>query len=253
MIYRFYILSLFLVFPSNNKKQANSNNSNIVPIERFEYSLHYGLFRVGKAKISYTPADSGCGYKLYAEARTTGVAKLFRHLNYSFDCCMDLENGWPLSTSMDFLEKNYRIQNKVFFDHESRSDSTIVHSQNSGQIVVKKGIYDVLSGFYYFRNNRISENMEIGKYISIETYYWDEVYDLKIKYMGTEIIKSKFGKIECLKVNPRTDIGRFFKTNNDMSIWFTNDKIHVPVKMIISLRYGTLKARLTKQIIKVNL
>ena len=253
MTYKFFILCLFLVFPSQFKRQANNYNSNSVPIERFEYSLHYGIFKVGKAEIINTLADSSCEYKLYAEARTTGVAKLFRHLNYSFDCYMDLEKGWPLSSSMDILEKNYRIKNKVFFDHESRSDSTIVHSQNSGQIVVKKGIYDVLSGFYYFRNDVISENMEIEKYTSIDTYYWDEVYDMKIKYMGKEVIKSNFGVMECLKVNPRTDIGRFFKTNDDMSIWFTNDKDHIPVKIIINLRFGTIKAHLTKQIIEDKL
>ena len=246
MIYKSYILSLFLIFSSHLKRQANITDSNIVPNERFEYSLHYRIFRVGKAKINYTPADSSCGYKLYAEARTTGVAKLFRYINYSFDCCMDIDRRRPLSTNMYFEEKKYHIQNQVFFDHDSRPDSTIVHSQNSGQIVVKKGIYDVLSGFYHFREDLISENLEIEKYISLETYFWDEVYNLKIKYMGKEMIKSRFGLLECLKFYPRTDIGRFFKTNEDMSIWFTNDNDHIPVQVILNLRFGTIKARLSK-------
>lgn len=253
MTYKFFILSLFLVFSSQFERQANIYNSNTDPIEQLEYSLHYGIFRVGKARISYTLADSSCGYKLYAEARTTGLAKLFRRLCYSFDCCMDIERKWPLSTKMYFNEKNYHIQNQVIFDHESRPDSTIVYSQNSGQTVVKKGIYDVLSDFYYFRKDVISENMEIEKYMTIETYFWDEVYDLKIKYMGNEMIKSNFGQIDCLKVNPRTDIGRFFRTNDDMSIWFTNDKDHIPVKLIIDLKFGTIKAHLTKQVVEDRL
>jgi len=246
MIYRVLILIILLTLSSQFTRQANIYSSKFRSNEQFEYTLHYGVFKVGRAAISNTRTDSGCGYKLTALARTTGMAKLFRRLHYSFNCCMDIENGWPLTTSMDMLERNYQIQNKVFFDHESRPDSSIIQSQHSGQIVVKKGTFDILTCFHYFRGNMISENMEIGKYENFDIYYWDEVYDMKIKYMGKEIIKSKMGKLECLKVNPRTDIGRFFKTNDDMSIWFTNDKYCIPVMIVVDFRFGTIKAHLSK-------
>ena len=59
--------------------------------------------------------------------------------------------------------------------------------------------------------------------ITIMTWFTDELYPIRLKYVGIEDIKTKVGRIRCLKFNPVTEKGRLFKQKK-MSFWFTSDK-----------------------------
>jgi hypothetical protein len=125
-----------------------------------------------------------------------------------------------------------------------REDSTVVNSQKSGIAVVPKEIYDILSGFYLLRKKYVSGPLQKGDTIFIKTYFTDEVFDLNIRYMGKEKVKTSFGKIKCLKFNPVTEVGRAFKTEDDMTIWFTDEPNFLPVKIRLELRIGSVRVEL---------
>ena len=54
--------------------------------------------------------------------------------------------------------------------------------------------------------------------ITIMTWFTDELYPIRLKYLGMEEVKTRIGKIKCHKFNPVTETGRLFKTEDDMSI-----------------------------------
>jgi hypothetical protein len=59
-----------------------------------------------------------------------------------------------------------------------------------------------------------------------------------MKYVGQEEIKTKAGRIECYKFNPVTEVGRLFKTQEDVSFWFSADKNFLPVKIRFDIFVG---------------
>jgi hypothetical protein len=60
-----------------------------------------------------------------------------------------------------------------------------------------------------------------GDIITITTWFTDELYPIILKYVGEEEVKIKAGKIKCYKFNPVTETGRLFKTEEDVSFWFS--------------------------------
>jgi hypothetical protein len=64
------------------------------------------------------------------------------------------------------------------------------------------------------------------------------LYPIRMKYIGLEEIRTRAGKIKCYKFNPVTETGRLFKTEEDVSFWFSADKNFLPVKIRFDIFVG---------------
>ena len=58
--------------------------------------------------------------------------------------------------------------------------------------------------------------------------------------MDTEI-----GKYRCLKFRPIVQKGRIFKSEEDLSVWITDDKNHIPVAAQAKILVGSIKLDIT--------
>ena len=67
---------------------------------------------------------------------------------------------------------------------------------------------------------------------------------LSSKYLGTEVLKTKYGKVECYKFRPYVQSGRVFKEKESLSLWVTNDKNRIPIRVKADLAVGSIKADL---------
>ena len=63
-------------------------------------------------------------------------------------------------------------------------------------------------------------------------------------FLGIEIIKTKFGLVECLKLRPYMESGRVFRDNEGIKLWVTNDENRIPIKVKADLRVGSIVANL---------
>jgi len=141
---------------------------------------------------------------------------------------------------MNINEGRYHKYNVVLFDHATRKDSAILTSNLTGIHITPQGIHDILSSFYWFRNHYLPviANFKKGDMIEMTTWFFDELYPLRMKYVGEEEIKTRAGKILCYKFNPVTEEGRLFKTQEDVSFWFSADKNLLPVKIRFNIFVG---------------
>jgi hypothetical protein len=96
---------------------------------------------------------------------------------------------------------------------------------------------------YYLRNQDLSKLKE-GEEISIKMFFDQEVNDFKLRMVGREIIKTKFGKFKTLKFRPLVQSGRVFKEQESVTVWISDDKNKVPLKIKASLAIGSLRADL---------
>jgi hypothetical protein len=72
----------------------------------------------------------------------------------------------------------------------------------------------------------------------------DQVWTLKTKYIGDEIIKIKAGKFKCHKFVPVVQTGRVFKSEKDLNFWITADENKIPILVKAKIPVGYVKLHL---------
>jgi hypothetical protein len=217
--------------------------------ESVYYSVQYGPITAGTGTLELKPVTYMGKEVWHAKlvGKTTGVADAIFTVLDIYESYIDPETELPVFTIRNIREGRYRKYNEVIFDHTTRTDSAILTSDLTGIHIAQKGIHDILSCFYYFRNNILPEKKELkeGEIITIMTWFTDELYPVRLKYIKTEDVKTKLGKIRCHKFNPVTETGRLFKTEEGVSFWFSADKNYLPVKIRFDIFVGAFTVEMT--------
>ncbi|MGO1585031.1 MAG: DUF3108 domain-containing protein, partial [Mesonia sp.] len=58
------------------------------------------------------------------------------------------------------------------------------------------------------------------------------------------VLKTKFGKVRCLKFRPYVQADRVFKKEESLTLWVSDDDNKIPVKIKAELAIGALEADL---------
>ncbi|XKW98485.1 DUF3108 domain-containing protein [Tenacibaculum maritimum] len=80
--------------------------------------------------------------------------------------------------------------------------------------------------------------------MNVNMFFDEKTHPFKLKYLGSEVLKTKFGKIKTQKFRPLVQAGRVFKAKESVTIWITADDNKIPIKMKASLSVGSLRAEL---------
>jgi hypothetical protein len=75
-------------------------------------------------------------------------------------------------------------------------------------------------------------------------FFDENNYDFKLRYLGKEIIKTKFGKVATVKFRPLVQAGRVFKEDESLTVWVSDDQNKIPLRIKASLAVGSLRADL---------
>ena len=210
--------------------------------EKVTYNIQYGIITAGTAILDLS-SDTLNGKEVFhskLSSRTTGLADaLFRVLDI-YESFIDPVTELPVKSIRNIHEGRYKKYNVVLFDHKTRADSSILNSDLTGIHIAPPQIHDILSCFYFFRNHilPVDTNLKKGELTTIITWFCDELYPIRLKYVGMDEVKTKVGKIMCYKFNPVTEKGRLFKTEEDVSFWFSADKNFLPVKIRFDIFVG---------------
>jgi len=233
-----YIVFILSIIPTIAKGQVSSYQVG----EKVTYSIQYGFITAGSGTLELK-SDTFNGREVWHSelaARTTGVAEaLFKVLDI-YESYIDPSTELPVKSVRNIREGHYRRYNVVLFDHKTRADSSILNSDLTGIHIAPPRIHDILSCFYYFRNNILPFDslLKKGQITTIMSWFCDELYPIRLKYIGMDEVKTKAGRILCYKFNPVTETGRLFKTEEDVSFWFSADKNFLPVKIRFDIFVG---------------
>ena len=235
------IALIIIFFMIANTSFGQSNSDKFVD-ETLEYSMHYGWIDGGVAtmSISETMINDDTLIYIKMDARSTGITDRLYKVRDIYESYVNPLTGLPVKAIRNISEGGDKYYNEVSF----HNDSNHVSSQKSGIIEVPDSTFDILSAVYSLRNSAIHSSLEIDSIIRLETYFGDELFPLLLRYKGIETIKTELGKISCHNFSPVTEVGRVFKTEDDMTIWFSEDKNFIPVRVEFELFIGSLRCDL---------
>jgi hypothetical protein len=240
-----FIIILLVLFSSDINGQVKTYK----PGEKVRYTIHYGVITGGVGSLEVNSDTLGGKEVLHAKfsARTTGIADAIFKVIDIYEVYIDPKTELPAKSIRNVREGRYRRYNVVTFDHETRRDSAILLSDLTGKHIAPKGIHDIISCFYYFRNHILPEGSKLkkGEILEINTWFTDQLYPIRLRYVGMDDVKVKGGKIKCYKFNPVTEVGRLFKTEEDVSFWFSADKNFLPVKIRFDIFVGAFMVELS--------
>jgi hypothetical protein len=69
----------------------------------------------------------------------------------------------------------------------------------------------------------------------------NEVYEMYIRYLGKETIKTKYGKFRAVKFKPLLIKGTIFEGGEKMTVWVSDDRNHIPVRIESPISVGSVK------------
>jgi len=208
--------------------------------ESLTYRLHYGFMDAGVAVLHVMPEIKEIGgrkvYHIVGDGYSKGSFDWFFKVKDRYETYLDQDALVPWYFLRRCNEGGYIINQDYLFNHYTKK----VDVGEGKTYDVPAGIQDMLSAFYYARNIDFS-NAKAGDVFSIPSFVDKEIWPLKIKFVGKENLKTDLGTFRCLKFRPIIQTGRIFKKEEDLNVWITDDKNHVPLRAQAKIMFGSVK------------
>jgi len=240
--------TLFLFLFLQGVLNAQSIQESFKPGEWLKFRIHYGFLNASYATLHVKTDSVGDVpvYHVVGNGKTTGFASIFFKVDDTYESYFDMENGKPYRFIRKINEGGYTKDIEINFDYQKK-EALLNDKKNNKKFNFTFGneIQDLVSAFYYLRNNYRAKDLVIGESIDLYMLYDDDgIFNFKLKYLGKEILKTKFGKVECLSFRPYVQSGRVFKEQESLTLWVSNDLNKIPIRIKADLAVGSLKADL---------
>jgi hypothetical protein len=239
IVIAFVLLSFAGKSSDAQKVLRTMNNEAFKPGEILRFRVHYGIVDAGEATLEVKPEMKSMGgrecYQVTGSGRSVGAFDWFFKVRDRYESIIDKQALIPWMFIRRVNEGGYIINQNVSFNHYKDSASSAKKT-----IAIPDNTQDLISAFYYARNLDFSNSKE-GDIFEITGYLDDEVIPLNLKYIGKEDIDSEKGTFHCLKFRPMLQEGRVFKEKEDMTVWISDDKNRIPVRVQTNVLVGSIK------------
>ena len=208
--------------------------------EKLTYRVHYGFVDAGEATIEVNHSkfnfNGRPAWHMIGKGRTLGAFNWFFKVRDHYETYVDKDGLFPYRFIRDVNEGGYTIEQDYRFNQTKRAVTT----QKGDTFATPASVQDMISAYYYARTVDYS-NAEIGDVFDFTVFMDDELFPMQIRYLGTEVIKVRAGKYRCMKFQPVVQEGRVFKSDEDLTVWITDDKNKIPILVKSDLLVGSIK------------
>ena len=214
--------------------------------EWFRFRISYsGWWKAGEATLSVTN-ETLKGKPIYhvkGKGVTTGMTKLFFGVEDYYETYIDKKTTLPYRFIRK-IDEGGHTKDKII-DFNQQSNVATVNDKKHNEVKTfqtEPNIHDMVSAFYYLRNSIDSENLKDGDETVINMFFDQENFKFKLKFLGREEVKTKFGKVKALIFRPYVQAGRVFKEKESLTVWISDDQNKIPLQIKADLAVGSLKA-----------
>lgn len=189
-------------------------------------------------------------YKVDGLANTSDWISWVSKVNDTWTGYMDTTHFLTRASSRNIREGRYKKDEWVTYDQELKKASVQVVDKKTGKYKEAKhydmpqNATDLVGGFMYLRFLDYDKAKK-GDTLRINGFFEDAGYTLKIIYKGKDFVKTKVGKIPCHLLAPVMPNNSLFDGKNSISIWISDDKNKIPVKISAKMFIGHAGIELT--------
>jgi len=240
-----YVISFFLLSVISN---AQKGTTAYKEGEWLKFRIHYGFLNASYAtlQVKSDVVNNVPVYHVVGRGKTTGFASIFFKVDDTYESYFGKKKNMPYKFVRKLNEGGYTKNVEINFNH--KKDVAVLNDKKNNKklnFTTDDDVQDLVSAFYYLRNNFVVDKLVVGKSIELDMLFDNEgVFKFKLKYLGKETLKTKFGKVECLKFRPYVQSGRVFKEKESLSLWVSNDLNKIPIRIKADLAVGSIKADL---------
>jgi hypothetical protein len=156
-----------------------------------------------------------------------------------YESYFDTATLQPYKFLRDVNEGGYKTYENVTFVKAAHTAIT-----NSGVYPVGDCIQDVLSATFYARNIDFSHH-KVDDRIPFDMFLDRQVYHLYVRYLGKEIIRTRYAKFRTIKFKPLLVKGTMFEGGEKMTVWVTDDPNHIAVRVESPITVGKVQVDMT--------
>lgn len=237
-----------------NAQECNFFSVNFEKGEKLTYVVSYNwfviftdvgeaVFRVAESKVGKEP----CLY-IGATGKTYQNWDWFFEVRDKYETWVDPVSLKPYYFKRQVREGGYEMDFKdVYYRNKGFATSNYVINKSpekTDTISITNCTFDIISVLYYART------LDFSKMKKDEKMQFSILLDRKIEPVyfinrGIETIKlKKLGEFECIKLGIPLISGSVFKEGDELSVWITNDKNHMPVYAESPIIVGSVKIKL---------
>ena len=239
---------LYLIFIISSQLLVAQETSSFQGGEWLKFRLSYsGWLKAGNATLEVFDDvyNNIPVYKVVAKGWTTGPLNWVFKVEDHYESHFDKQTGLPYKFVRNTYEGGYTKNRIIDFDRkQNKAYINDIKEQSKSSVNIKNDIQDLVSAYYFLRNNYETELLKKGDIVKLNIFFDSETFPFKLKYLGQESIKTSFGKIKCIKFRPYVMAGRVFKEEESLTLWVTADANKVPIKISATLDVGSLRADL---------
>lgn len=216
--------------------------------EWFRFRMSYSNFlKAGEATLTVNDGtlNGKPVYHVVGKGWTTGMIKWFFKVNDRYESYFDKTSTIPYKFIRDIDEGGHTKNIEIEFDQKThKAHVNNIKKNYKKTFDTKPSVQDMVSTFYYLRNKLDTSNLKKGDEVFVDMFFDEENYGFKLKYLGKETLKTDFGKVESLIFRPYVMAGRVFKEEESLTLWVSNDKNRIPLRIKADLAVGSLRADL---------
>ncbi len=210
--------------------------------EWLKYSVNYGFINAGEITTEVVPTERENIKHIVTKGESKGLVSIFFEVKDQYESFFDTITKTPVRFIRNVSEGGFTINREIDFDI-NRGIATVHEEGRDSIYKIPKNVQDVVSLVCYLRCFPIQE-FKIGQSLDIPVFVDRALFKFKIKLIGKETLKTKFGMSPSLIFVPFVKKGRIFKEGEGVKIWVSNDKNKIPLKLEVELVLGSLEIEL---------
>ncbi len=215
--------------------------------EKLVFDVKYGLVNAAEATLEARTSNyqGKPVWHLSTNARTHSFFDKVFKVRDRVESWWDKDRLLPYKFAKNLQEGKYRQHRVHIYDHAagnttyqkwSFSDSRFENSVMD----MPANTQDILSAFYYVRSVPLS----VGKSVYVDITADGRAMKTEVVVHRRETVKSIFGKVNCLVIEPKLRGEAVFKQSGRILIWLTDDEYKIPVRLESKITIGSFVATL---------
>ncbi|MFC2114571.1 DUF3108 domain-containing protein [Bacteroidota bacterium] len=231
---------------SQNIPSKFSKNEAFTFGEKLNYKFKYTLYiniPVGEITMEVKPEPKILRgqkhFHLYGKGTTYRFYDLFFKVRDYYESYVDVKTFLPSASLRIIHEGDYNSSEYYIFDHKNN----LVTNNKKEKIKSGEFTQEVLSAIYLARTFDYTK-CKPGDSFMVNIFIDDSLYFAGVKYMGKTTVKTKNGSYKCLILKPILIVDRVFKSDEDMTLWVTDDKNKIPVRIYTGISVGAINVEL---------